>query len=258
MYPDRRRFGGAALGAALAGLAATPVLARPRRIEAVAFDALAILDPHSITVLAEKLFPGRGVGLAEAWKTRQFEYAWLATLADRYQDFWTVTDRALGVAARSAGVKLTGEQYDRLMGAWLELKPWPDVQPVLSTLKAGGVRLGLVSNLTTAMLRTNLGRSDLTALYDEVLSTDAARAYKPDPRAYHLAVQAFRAPRESIAFVAFAGWDAYGAKAYGFPTYWANRTGAPAEDFGADADATARDLSGLPAFVGLTPGPARS
>ena len=258
MYPDRRRFGGAAIGAAVACLAATPVLARSRRLEAVAFDAFAIFDAHAITALAEKLFPGRGAGLAEAWRTRQSEYAWLTTAADRYEDFWTVTDRALNVAARVAGLKLTGEQYDRLMGAWLELEPWPDVQPTLSMLKAGGIRLGLVSNLTTAMLKTNVGRSGLTGLFDEVLSADMARAYKPDPRAYRLAVQAFRAPRDSIGFVAYAGWDAFGAKAYGFSTYWANRAGAPAEDIGVNPDAIEKDLSGLAAFAGLTGAPARS
>jgi 2-haloacid dehalogenase len=253
MYPDRRRLGGAALGAAVVGLAGTPTLAqaRTRPLQAVAFDAFPIFDPRPIGALAEKLFPGRGAALAETWRVRQFDYAWLATMADRYQDFWTVTDRALGVAAGVCGVRLTGEQYERLMGAWLELEPWADVRPVLTTLRNAGLRLGLLSNLTVAMLRTNLDRSGLASLFDEVLSTDAARAYKPDPRAYHLAARALRASREDIAFTAFAAWDAFGAKAFGFPTYWANRLGAPVEDIGANPDATARDLSKLADFAGL-------
>ena len=41
-----------------------------------------------------------------------------------------------------------------------------------------------------------------------------------------------------------------GAKWFGYPTYWANRAGAPADTLGASADAIAVDLSGLETFVG--------
>jgi len=47
--------------------------------------------------------------------------------------------------------------------------------------------------------------------------------YKPDPHAYHLAIKAFRLRHEAIAFVASAGWDAAGARTFGYQTFWANR-----------------------------------
>ena len=36
--------------------------------------------------------------------------------------------------------------------------------------------------------------------------------------------------REEILFVAFAGWDAAGAKLFGYPTYWVNRPRLPPEE----------------------------
>src|SRR6185295_10813450 len=61
---------------------------------AIAFDAFTTFDPGSVATRAEEVFPGRGAELAGAWRTRQFEYAWLRTLMGRYADFWQVTDEA--------------------------------------------------------------------------------------------------------------------------------------------------------------------
>ena len=48
-----------------------------------------------------------------------------------------------------------------------------------------------------------------------VLSTDLVRAYKPDPRAYQMAIDAFRLQGDEIAFAAFAGWDGQARKRSG-------------------------------------------
>src|ERR1051326_9552639 len=36
--------------------------------------------------------------LSELWRTKQLEYTWTLTLAGRYEDFWTLTERALDFA----------------------------------------------------------------------------------------------------------------------------------------------------------------
>jgi len=135
------------------------------------------------------------------------------------------------------------------MNAFLELVPWPDVAPGLAELARAGLRLGFLSNFTERMLGVNLEGSGLGALFDHVLSTDRVMSYKPDPRAYELGVEAFALPREEILFVAHAGWDAAGAKSFGYPTFWVNRLGLPAEELSATPDATGRDLSELVRFV---------
>ncbi|HEY5909263.1 MAG TPA: hypothetical protein VJA21_01520 [Verrucomicrobiae bacterium] len=55
--------------------------------------------------------------------------------------------------------------------------------------------------------------------------------------------------RQAIAFAAFAGWDASGAKWFGFPAIWVNRLNAPAEELNVSPDLTCSDLSGLVAFA---------
>lgn len=67
------------------------------------------------------------------------------------------------------------------------------------------------------MLAKAVTENELAGFITEAISTDAARTYKPDPRAYELGVERLGLPREQILFVAFTGWDAAGAKWFGYP-----------------------------------------
>jgi 2-haloacid dehalogenase len=89
-------------------------------------------------------------------------------------------------------------------------------------------------------------------MFEDVVSTDRSRTYKPDPRAYRLGVDALRATREEILFVAFAGWDAAGAKMFGYPTFWVNRQRFPAEELGVLPDGSGETLSDLVDFLGIS------
>lgn len=231
-----------------AGGIAHPMAGVPK-IKAIAFDAFPIFDPSSIMTLAEQVVPGKGNALVAEWRTRQLEYCWLRALSRRYVDFWRVTQDALGVAANAVQVDLTADQQTQLMNAYLQLSPWSDVIPTLAGLQKLGVRLAILSNLTSQMLDANLKHARLDGVFEHVISTDRAKTYKPDVRAYQLAVDAFQLRKEEILFVAFAGWDAAGAKSFGFPTFWANRTNAPSEALGVEADGAADSLSPLPQFA---------
>jgi 2-haloacid dehalogenase len=66
-----------------------------------------------------------------------------------------------------------------------------------------------------------------------------------------MGIDAFGIKKEEIAFAAFAGWDAAGAKFYGYPTFWVNRAGAPLEELGVVPDGTGAGLNDLVSFVGL-------
>ena len=248
---DRRSFIKLSCAASALGAAAnTPVFAsNPARIRAIAFDALAVLDPRPVAVLAEKLFPGKGAELTNAWRVRQFEYTWLRNSMGRYADFRDVSEEALAFAARSLGMRLGAARREQMLEAFLHLRPWSDVPATLAALRDADYRLALLSNFSAAMLDSAASQPALEGLFEHRLSTDLVRVYKPDPRAYRLGVDAFALEREQIAFVAFGGWDAAGAKSFGYPTYWCNRFGAAGEELGVEPDQVAADLSALPAFV---------
>jgi len=250
MRQRRRRILTTALGLATGLILTKPAVAISTiRFAAVAFDAFPVFDPQPVATLAETLFPGQGANLTNAWRVRQFEYTWLRSLSNRYADFMQVTDDALIFAARSNKLELTTDKRSQLLNAYSALKTWPDVIPVLRILKDRGVNLAFLSNFSPKMLHGCMQAAGISGLFDHVLSTDAARTYKPDPRAYQLGVDAFKRRREEILFVAFAGWDAAGAKAFGYPTFWVNRLGLPPEELGVLPDATGRTLMDLLSFL---------
>jgi 2-haloacid dehalogenase len=252
MSLDRRCFVRISVGALAMGILGSAPVARGASrptIKAIAFDAFPILDPRPVFGLAEQLFPGRGVELSNAWRTRQFEYQWLRALSGQYADFWQATDDALVFAAKMLKLELTADKRKQLMDAYLRLKAWPDVAPALQSLKKAGLRLAFLSNATPRILAAGIRNSGLDGVFEHVLSTDAIKTYKPDPRAYRMAVDAFQLTTAEILFVAFAGWDAAGAKSFGYPTFWVNRLNLPTEEFGVVPDGIGPGMADLVAFV---------
>ncbi len=220
-----------------------------RKIKAVAFDAFPIFSPTPVFALAEKLFPGNGSALSDEWRTRQFEYAWLRMAAHRYADFWRITQDSLTFTANKLKLDLTTDKREALMNAYLKLAAWPDVPMALSRLKTLGLQLAFLSNFTPHMLDANIKNAGFEKLFDQVISTDQAGTYKPDPRAYQLGVEVLGLQREEILFVAFAGWDAAGSKLFGYPTFWINRLKLPAEELDAVPDASGASLLDLVQFL---------
>jgi len=237
------------LGSAILGPLASARADGPARYKAIAFDGFPIIDSRPVALRAEALLPGHGGQLMEAWRTRQFEYTWLRTLSGRYADFWQVTQEALVVAATACRLDLTPDTRDHLMQTFLELKVWPDVSSALAQLKARGVRMAFLANPTVAMLEAPMRNAGLEGLLEAPLSTDRVRAYKPDPRAYQMGLDAFGLKREEIVFAASASWDAAGAKAFGYPSFWVNRANLPVEALGAAPDAIGSGMADLVAFV---------
>jgi 2-haloacid dehalogenase len=212
-------------------------------IKAIAFDAFPIFDVRAVFATVNDLFPGRGDGLRDVWFQKLFAYTWLRTSARRYAPFEDVISESLDYAAGASGISLAAAQRDRLIGAFWMLPVWPDVPERVRALRAQGLRLAFVSNMSDAMLTANLRHNGLASLFEATLSTDRVSAFKPAPEAYALAERELGLANAEIGFAAFAAWDAAGASWFGFPTAWVNRLGQPPEAVGAPKVRSGRDLA---------------
>ena len=238
-----------------AGVLTVPAFAAPpprsqhtRPIRGICFDLFTIFDPRSVAVAADAVVPKRGLELFNAWKTRQFEYAWLRAAAGKYCDFEVVTSEALIYTAHEMKISLTLDQRRQLVDSYSELEPWPDARDALLAWKEAGLKLAPLANYSPKMLGRLLERNQLDRLFDVQISTDRARTYKPDPRAYALGPSLLGLAREQIAFAAFGGWDAAGSKWFGLPTFWVNRLGATAEEL-VTPDASGPDFNALASWL---------
>lgn len=219
------------------------------RYKAVAFDYFVIFDPNSVVTEVEKVFPGKGLDFTKAWRAKQFEYGFLRSITGSHKDFFKVTEDALDYTLENLKLEATPEQHAQLLNAYLTLKPWPDAEAGLKRLKESGIKIITIANFSPHMLKSNADNAGLTPFFDELLSTEANATYKPDPKAYALGLERLGLKKEEVVFAAFGGWDAYGAKSFGYPTYWVNRFSLPVEKLDAQADATSGDFKGLLDFV---------
>ncbi|HTV24072.1 MAG TPA: haloacid dehalogenase type II [Polyangiaceae bacterium] len=222
----------------------------PRRpIRGICFDLFTLFDPRSVVRVAETFVDKGAAELCEAWRVRQFEYAWLRVSAGRYASFREVTRDALDYAARARQVELSTQAREVLVSAYSRLELWPDTRAALAAWRAAGLRLAPLANYSPDMLDPLLEHAGLGDAFDARISTDAARTFKPDPRAYALGVSTLGFAREELAFAAFGGWDAAGARWFGFPTFWVNRLGLPSEALPPAYDASGPTLAELASFV---------
>ena len=229
-----------------------PAADSPLAVDALVFDAYGTLfDVHSITVTAEHLLPGHAQALSQLWRTKQLEYTWLSSLmtapAWPREDFAVVTGKALDYAVAALRLALPAAGRAQLLAAYLTLSPFADVPAALAAL-APRPRW-ILSNGTLAMLEPLVRNAGLGGDIDGVLSVDAAGIYKPSPRVYQLAIDRLRLPPARIGFVSSNGWDAIGAKAFGFTAFWINRAGAPVDRHGPAPDRVIASLADLPALL---------
>lgn len=229
----------------------SPTFHAPRRprFKAVAFDYFVLFNADSVATAVENEFPGRGLEFARAWRAKLFDYSFVRSIAHRRQNFFRIAADALDYTAEAMHLTMTSQARSRLMNAYFRLTPWLDTVSALRTLREAGLKIITIANLSPKMLRTNADRAGITDLFDNLLSTEVNGTFKPEPQAYALGMKVLRLKKSEIVFAAFGGWDVFGAKSFGYPTYWVNRANAPHERLGVEPDGQSPGLGGLIEFV---------
>jgi 2-haloacid dehalogenase len=219
-------------------------------IRAIAFDAYGtIFDVHSVGLLADTMFPGRGAELASLWRVKQIDYTRLRTMSDRYESFSKVTRDALTYSGHAMGLALDDAQAETLMTEYDNLAVFPDAAAALAKLKSLHVRMAILSNGDPPMLDAVVNNGGLGEVFDHLLSVELAGRFKTAPEAYELGPQAFNCAAKEILFVSSNCWDACGATWYGYTTFWINRADMPVEELGVRPTAIGRTMLEVLAFV---------
>ncbi len=218
-------------------------------IRVAVFDAYGtLLDVHSaIARHAQRVGPA-AAAVSALWRQKQLEASWILSATGAYEDFWSLTERALGFALQTHGVHDRGLRA-ALLDAYRMLDAYPDAVPMLQTLRDQGLATAILSNGEPQMLASATTAAGVAPLLDAVLSVHSLRRYKPDPAVYGLATAQFACQPHEVAFVSSNPWDAYGAARFGFQSFWVNRGRAPVE-YWLDSLATILpDLAALPAAL---------
>ena len=215
------------------------------------FDAYGTLYDFNSAVARHRAAIGpKADALSEMWRTKQIQYTWLRNSMAAYAPFWRVTGEALDHCLAAHGIKDPSVR-EKLMGAYLALDPFPEVPAMLDQLKRAGMRLAILSNGNPEMLDPMVKASGLADRFEAVISVDAAKIFKVDPKGYRLVEARCGVKPDRVCFLSSNCWDAHGAAHFGFRSIWVNRAGAPDDNLPGKISTQIKDLSPLPALLGV-------
>ena len=179
-----------------------------RSFDAILFDLLTgLLDSWSLwNHAAGDQVSGR------RWRLRYLD---LCYQAGEYRPWESI------VAEAATHVGLPGSKASELVALWDRIEPWPEVSEILPNLRVE--KLGVVTNCSESLAAQAARRVGATEL--AVVSAERARAYKPDPRPYRLALAELNVQAERTLFVAGSPSDIEGALSVGMQVFWHNRLG---------------------------------
>jgi 2-haloacid dehalogenase len=195
------------------------------KVKAIAFDAYGTLfDINTCVIQASEPLGLEGQAISTRWRQRQLEFTWLSSLMGKYEDFWSLTRAALQCALGELGVEIDESGLNALLEAYRTPGVFTDVMPMLDS--TGGLPLVILSNGTPGMLQSAVRHNDLESRFQEIISVDRVKTYKPSPQVYALGPEALKLPAAEILFISSNWWDAWGAKTFGYTVCWCNRSGA--------------------------------
>jgi 2-haloacid dehalogenase len=190
----------------------------------LAFDVNeTLLDLSALDPLFASAF-GRA-GVRASWFLTM-QGVWMAgTLSGHFVPFDKVAGAALEITAAREGVTLLPAVRTGIVKGLERLPPFPEVAPALAALGDAGVRLAALTNSTNRMARAQLKFAGLFPLFEQVLSVEAVKRYKPAPEPYLYAARQLKVKPSGMYLVAAHAWDTSGAAAAGLKTVFVKRPG---------------------------------
>ena len=220
-------------------------------IKGIVFDLYGTLyDVHSVARHCSEYFPGRGLEISMLWRQKQLEYTWLRSLMGQYLSFEEATDDALRYTCGHLKLTLTDNVRASLCNEYLKIQPYPEVPAALAELQAMNLPLAILSNGSVRSIHSVVSHSGLGGCFAHLISVEHVKVFKPHPDVYSLAENTMGLHRSEILFVSSNGWDASGARHFGYPVCWVNRTSNTFEELGQQPDHIVSRLDELPLRLG--------
>lgn len=154
-----------------------------------------------------------------------------------FTPFDTIAAEALRRTAAEHQLPFVSSDADDFLEAIRAIPPFPEVPPTLRQLKQQGFKLCIISNSTDRLIAGTVALLG-EGVMDRVITAEAARAYKPNPRHFEHAWESIGAGKESTCHICASPLlDQTVARDLGFRCIWIDRgTGRkPLEDYTPDS-----------------------
>ena len=191
-------------------------------IKAIIFDAYGTLfDVNSAAEKCKNKIGDKWEPFSNYWRTIQLEYTWLRSLMKRHKDFWKITEDSLDKSMEV--FKIDFSIRNELLDLYRVLSTFTEVNDVLKKLKEKKYKLAILSNGTPSLLNELVSSNNLENIFDDVLSIEEVKTYKPHPNVYNIPIKRYKINKNNVAYLSANTWDVSAAGNYGFNAVWVNR-----------------------------------
>ena len=193
-----------------------------KNIKAIIFDAYGTLfDVNSAAEKCKNKIGDKWEPFANYWRTIQLEYTWLRSLMNRHQDFWKVTEDSLDKSMKVFQINMS--MKNELLDLYKVLSTFPEVKETLKKLKEKKYKLAILSNGTPSLLKELVSGNNLENIFDDVMSVEEVKKYKPHPDVYNLPIKKYQIEKNQFVYLSANTWDVSAAGNFGFNSVWVNR-----------------------------------
>ena len=139
----------------------------------------------------------------------------------RHQDFWKVTEQSLDKSMKI--FQIDTSMKNELLDLYKVLSTFPEVKETLKKLKEKNYKLSILSNGTLSLLKQLVSSNNLESIFDDVLSIEEVKIYKPHPNVYNIPIKKYQIEKNQFAYLSSNTWDVSAAGNFGFNAVWVNR-----------------------------------
>ena len=218
----------------------------------IAFDIYGtLINPYGIGQVLQEILGAKAPAFNQLWRDKQLEYSFRQAAMQEFHHFTHCTKMALEYSDAVLQTQLSEANKKRLLEAYRQLPAYPQVPRVLQRLKDQGLEIVAFSNGAHRDLIALFEQAELVKYFDQVISVDEVRTFKPAPAVYHLLIQKAKANQDQVWLVSSNAFDIIGARAVGLKTAWVRPDPAAILDpFGYQSTAIIKELSELIALFG--------
>ena len=222
-----------------------------RKPKVILFDVNeTLLDMKPLKKSVGKALGGREE-LLPLWFSTMLHHSLVDSATGQYHDFADIGVAALMMVAETNEVELTKEKaHEAIVTPLRSLPAHPDVKEGLQKLKSQGYKLVSFTNSSNKGVKTQFENAGLTELFDQRLSIENIKLYKPHVKSYEWALEQLGVNSEDALMVAAHGWDCAGIKAAGLQAVFVARPGKAMYPLAAKPDLVVKDLNELAEKLG--------
>ncbi|OGX88718.1 haloacid dehalogenase type II [Hymenobacter glacialis] len=160
------------------------------------------------------------------WFALLLQYSLVDTVTGNYHNFGQIGDAALDMLAQAMGQPARpAARKKEILTLITELPPHPDIIPGLTALQKAGFRMVTLTNSPDATVKKQMAYAGLTDFFEQLLSIDSLKRYKPHPETYHSTCKQLKVEPAQAMLVAAHGWDTAGAQLAGLQAAFISRPG---------------------------------